>query len=268
VAISKTIPFMFGNLNWKDLEELKKKKLVLLLPIASTESHGPHAPVSTDSICALETCLRAAQKLQRIGYEAFVLPLVAYGVTEVARSFPGTISISPKTLSSLISEICIQLINHGMTKICIYSGHFEPAHIKAIYDAVEEVFEKTGVNLLFVDTLRKKYIARLPEVFKEPHHSGRAETSLVMAIDSSLINEERRRKLKNLPINLVDKLFTDHLDEFKAMGLVESYCGDPASASAEEGEEGFNIFSNFIVEGVEVMFQGKVIKTKRGLYGQ
>ena len=64
---------MYGNLNWKDIEELKQKEnFVLLLPIGSTESHGPHCPVATDTIIAVETCLRAAQKLHEKGYKAYV----------------------------------------------------------------------------------------------------------------------------------------------------------------------------------------------------
>jgi creatinine amidohydrolase len=268
MAISKTMPYMYGNLNWKDLEQLRERgRCVFLLPAGSTESHGPHGPVATDMICGLETCLRAAEKLHRKGYEAFVLPPLAYGVTECARNFVGTISISPKTVFSLIFEICCQLINHGLLKICIYSSHAEPAHIKAVYDAVDGVFEKTGIKPLFINIFRKKYMERLPEHLRELSHADDGETSMVMAVDPSLVNEERRKKLKELPINLVEKLFKERLDEFKAMGLVESYCGDPASASPEKGEEGFNILSDFIVEGVEEMFEGKV-DDNRGLYGR
>jgi creatinine amidohydrolase len=169
MSISKTIPYMYGNLNWKDLEELKEEgKLVVLLPIGSTESHGPHCPVATDAIIALETCLRAAQKLHDKGYKAYVLPTLPYGVTENAREFVGTISISPDTVKRLIAELCQQVSKHGINKICIFSGHAEPSHVKAIYDAIDETYDRTGVRPLFIDTLRRKYIERLPQVFQEP----------------------------------------------------------------------------------------------------
>jgi creatinine amidohydrolase len=89
-----------------------------------------------------------------------------------------------------------------------------------------------------------------------------------MAVDPSLVNEERRKKLKDLPIDLVERLFNEQLDEFKKMGLTESYCGNPAAASAENGEEGLDIFSNFVVEGVEDLFLGKLPDGKRGLFGK
>ena len=237
----------------------------MILPIGAIESHGPHGPVATDVICGLETCLRAAEKLHRKGYEAFVLPPLPYGVAEAARNFVGTISISPKTVFSLVFEICCQLINHGLVKICIYSSHAEPAHIKAIYDAVTLVLEKTGIRPLFINIFRKKYNERLPEHFRGQSHADESETSMVLAIDPSLVNEERRKKLKKVSISIVEKIFKERLDEFKAMGLVESYCGDPASAFPERGEENLDILSDFIVEDVEKMFQGN-IDGSRGLY--
>ena len=258
MAAYGTSPYMYANLNWKDLERLKEtERFVLLLPIGSTEPHGPHCPLATDTIISLETCLRAAQKLHTIGYEAFVLPPLSYAVTEVTRSFPVSISISPETDSAMIYEVCVSLINHGMPRICLFNSHFEPAHIRAIYDAVKKVLEKTGVNLLFIDIGRRKYRFRLTEAFQKGEtHADRYETSIVMAIAPSLVNEGRRKALKYISINLYDKKWAN-IAEFKAMGMPECYAGDPASASAEEGEETLAILSNFIVEDVEEIFQGE-----------
>lgn len=259
MAIFKTTPNMYSNLNWKDIEQLmNEERFVLLLPIGSIEAHGPHCPLSTDTIISLEACLRAVQKLHSKGFEAFVLPPLTYGVTEVARNFPGTISITEKTFAAMISEICIQLINHGMSKICLFNSHLEPRHIKTLYDAIKEVGVKTGVKVLFTDITQTKYSIRLTDAFQKAEtHADRYETSVVMTVDHLLVNEERRQKLEYLPINLDDKLLKEHLDSFEAMGMPEAYCGDPASASAEEGEEILNSLSSFIVEDIEDIFQAK-----------
>lgn len=133
--------YLFANLNWKDLAASQQKgNLVLLLPIGSTESHGPHAPLSTDALISSEVCLRSAR-------------------------------------------------------------------------------------------------VRLPSAFQRGEtHADRYETSAIMAIDPSLINEDRRKALPCLPISLVDKLFKEKLSDFLEFGMMESYCGDPASATTEEGE--------------------------------
>ena len=270
-SISKpAIPYMYANLNWKDLSKIKQKeKFVLLLPIGSTESHGPHCPIATDSIIALESCLRGAEELHKRGYDAYVLPPLAYTVAECARNFPGTISITEKTQTALIFELCSQLIKDGMTKICIVNNHGEPGNVRAIYNAMEEIYRTTGVKLLFPNRLRKKFAARMPESFRKGStHADQYETSLIMAIEKSLVNEDRRKELLDLPINLATKIFKENIHEFKEMGMDQCYCGDPASASIEEGQQTLKILTGIIVDSIEEMFQGIIPDIDRGLFGQ
>jgi len=270
MPIYRTLPYMYGNLNMKDLAELKKKdKFVLILPIGSIESHGPHCPLATDTMTSMEVSLRAAEKLHNVGYEAYVLPPLVYTSAHAARNFPGTISISTETSGAMIYEICIQLINRGMTKICICNNHGDPWNIKAIYNACEGVYEKTGVKLIYPDKTRKKYAARLPESYQKAEcHGDSYEVSMVMAIDPSLINEERRKRLPHVHVNLVEKMFKEKLDDFNLMGMNESYTGDPASATSTEGEQTLNTIADIIVESIEDRFKGKDGEFKRGLFAR
>jgi len=256
MALLKTLPRMFANLNWKDLAAHRDSgRLVLLLPLGSTESHGPHGPLSTDITISTEVCLRAAAALVERGHEAWVLPPVSYAVTECARAFPGSISLTPEVETGLIADICGSLVRKGMDRIALFNSHFEPAHLRCIYDAAKRVESETGVRVLFTDVTRKRYAERLTEAFQKGEtHADRYETSLVMAVDPGLVNEERRCKLPYLPVNLVDKLFKEGLDEFREFGMPEAYCGDPASASAGEGEDLFTRLVGFLVEDVETSF--------------
>ena len=270
MALFKTLPYMFGNLNWKDLADMEERqKVVLFLPVGSTEAHGPHAPLSTDATISMEVCLMAAEKLSRRNQRAFVLPPLAYAVTECASQFPGTISISPEVDSRLVSDICLSLVGGGFRKIGIFNSHFEPIHVQCIYEAVDRVKERSGVGVAFTDITRKKYSSRLVDVFQMGEsHADRYETSLLMAIDPSLINEERRKALPPLPVNLVEKLFKQGLSKFKEFGMPAAYCGDPASASAEEGRMILERLSDFVLEDVESLVSGKGTPIQRGLYGR
>ena len=261
--------YMFANLNWKDLDELKQnEKFILLFPIGSTESHGPHCPIGTDCIIAGSVSLLSAQRLNSMGYRAYVLPVLSYTVTECARNFPGTVSVSEETETALIANVCLNLISHGMTKICIVNNHGEPGNVRAIYNAAQKVVDQTGVHIIFPNKLRRKYAQRLPEAFKKGEtHADRYETSLIMAIEPDLVNNERREKLDYLPINLADKLFKENLDEFKAMGMDQCYCGDPASASAREGQETLKVLVDITVEEIETAFKGELKDEGRGLFG-
>jgi len=261
---------MFANVNWKDLADVEERqKVVLLLPIGSTEAHGPHAPLSTDATISREVCLMSAEKLARRNHRAFVLPPLSYAVTECASQFPGTISISPEVDTRLISDICLSLVGGGFKKICIFNSHFEPVHVQCIYEAIDRVKEASGVDIAFTDITRKKYSSRLVDVFQMGEsHADRYETSLVMAIDPSLINEERRKTLPRLPVNLVEKLFEQGLSKFKEFGMPAAYCGDPASASVEEGQMILERLSDFVLEDVEGLISGTGAQIQRGLYGR
>jgi creatinine amidohydrolase len=261
---------MLADLNWKDLAALiQHETFFVLLPVGSTESHGPHAPLATDALISTAVCQRAAERLQERSCEAYVLPPLCYTVTETAREFPGSISISPETDSTIISEICTSLIKQGMHRICIFNSHFEPSHIKAIYDAIERVQASMGGRVLFVDVTRKRYSSRLPDAYQRAEtHADLYETSLIMAVDPSLVNEERRKSLPCLPMNLADKLFKEGLNSFIAFGMTEAYCGDPASASAQEGERLLETLSNFVVEDIKEYLAGRAHAAGRGLYGR
>jgi creatinine amidohydrolase/Fe(II)-dependent formamide hydrolase-like protein len=69
-------------------------------------------------------------------------------------------------------------------------------------------------------------------------------------------------------MNLADKLFKERLDSFRAFGMAEAYCGDPASASAAEGETLLELLSDFVVEDVEEFVAGSTKSFERGLYGR
>jgi creatinine amidohydrolase len=270
MAILESLPYMFANLKWEDLADMKERqKVILLFPLGSTEAHGPHAPLSTDATISLEVCLMSAKKLEKKKYRAFVLPPLSYAVTECASQFPGTISISPEVDTRLISDICLSLVGGDFKKICIFNSHFEPTHVQCIYEAIDRVKEMSGVVVAFTDITRRKYASKLVDVFQMGEsHADRYETSLLMAIDPSLINEERRRALPRLSVNLVEKLFKQGLRKFREFGMPEAYCGDPASATAEEGEMILERLSEFVIEDAENLFKEKVAQIQRGLYGR
>ena len=86
----RTLPYMYDNLNMKDLAELKEKeKFILIFPLGSIESHGPHCPLATDTMTSMEISLRAAEKLHNMGYEAYVLPSLVYTIAHAARTHPA-----------------------------------------------------------------------------------------------------------------------------------------------------------------------------------
>src|SRR5262245_52222053 len=107
------------HLTWTDAKDRLAGGLILILPVGSTEAHGPHLPLSTDVIISEEMSHRAVRKLIAQGYDALVLPAVAYSVTDFSADFPGTISIRKATATALLTDICTSLYNQGARLVVI-----------------------------------------------------------------------------------------------------------------------------------------------------
>src|SRR5271168_2406217 len=93
--------------------------VIALVPIGSTEPHGPHLGLGTDVVISAAACLRAADLLERRGtMVGLIAPAVSYGVTECATGFSGAVSIPAAVLTSYLSAICDGWIASGVRHVC------------------------------------------------------------------------------------------------------------------------------------------------------
>jgi len=240
----------FQNQTWKEIGDALKRGAVMILPIGSTEAHGPHLPLGTDVIISEEMSRRAGDKLKERGIETFVLPAIAYSVTDFSGDFPGTISIRKETATALIQDICVSLSNQGARLVAIANSHLEPEHIASINDAIANVKSKTGCVVVFPDKRKRRWAERLTEEFRRGDcHAGSYETSLVMAARPELLREEIRKSLERVPISIAEKI-KQGATSFAEAGGTEAYFGDPRAASAEEGNASYEALSDMIVTAV------------------
>jgi creatinine amidohydrolase len=205
---------------------------VHLLPLGSTEPHGPHAPLATDTLISVGICRRAAERL-RGELDVLVLPPVPYGVTRYGADFPGAVSISEETLRSLVTEIC-----SGLERVVLVNSHLEP----------EQVWTLRDIGLPLLDVTRRANAERLTDEFRAgAGHAGRYETSLVLAERPELVDRERMRTLEAKMIDMPAAIRSGQTS-FVAMGMDQAYAGAPAEATAEEGEQTFAALADMLVE--------------------
>jgi creatinine amidohydrolase len=217
-------------LAYPDLEG--RERAVHLLPLGSTEPHGPHAPLATDTLISVGICRRAAERL-RGELDVLVLPPVPYGVTRYGAEFPGAVSIGEETLRSLVTEICA-----GLERVVLVNSHLEP----------EQVWTLRELGLPLLDVTRRANAARLTDEFRAGSgHAGRYETSLVLADHPELVDRERMRTLEAKMIDMPAAIRSGQTS-FVAMGMDEAYAGAPAEATAEEGERTFETLADMLVE--------------------
>jgi creatinine amidohydrolase len=210
------------------------KGVIALVPVGSTEPHGPHLGLATDVVISAAACLRAAELLDKRGTMIGVIaPAVSYGVTECATGFAGAVSIPAAVLTSYLAAVCDGLLASGIRHVCLVNNHLEPAHDAAVRAVLAGREKKVSVAC----PLTKKWARTLSAEFKSGQcHAGRYETSILMAAAPELVVEGLRTRLPAVPISLSEKLAAG-VTTFEAMGLQAAYAGDPAAASIEEGEQ-------------------------------
>ena len=218
----------FGDLAYPDVPA----DAVYLLPLGATEPHGPHAPLSTDTLISVGICTRAAERLEG-EIRVLVLPALPYGVTRYGAAFPGAVSIGEATLRSLVTEIAA-----SVGPLVLVNNHFEPEQV--------ETLRSTGVPLL--DLTRRRNAERLTDEFRSGScHAGRYETSLVLADRPELVHADRMQALEERHVDMPAAIRAGQTD-FVTMGMDEAYCGSPAESSAEEGRETFETLTEMLVE--------------------
>ena len=241
---------LFSNLTWNQAADALTVGAVMILPVGSTEAHGPHLPLESDVIISLEMSRRAADKLGEQGIAAFVLPPIAYSVTDFSSDFAGTISIRKETATALIRDICVSLYRQGARLVVIANSHLEPEHITSINDAIDQVRREAGRIVAFPDKRRRRWAATLTEEFRRGDcHAGSYETSLVMAARPELIREEVREALEPVPISIAEKI-REGARTFSEAGGDQAYFGDPRAATREEGEASYQALANMLVVAV------------------
>ncbi|HTU03083.1 MAG TPA: creatininase family protein, partial [Candidatus Sulfotelmatobacter sp.] len=171
--------FRAGDLTMDEFAAAMRAGRWLLLPFGTLEEHGPHLPLATDLLSAEHICLAVARQLGGL-----VAPGLPYGVCRTMRNLPGTVSLSPSTLTAIVHEIAAEYVRHGARRLALISGHAEEAHLSALRE-----------GLLPLASADPSLIAAVidPYAFLEPirceagllgqdGHAGSLETSAMLGI--------------------------------------------------------------------------------------
>ena len=105
---------------------------IAVIPVGSTEAHGPHLPLNTDSLIGEAVALRAAAALEQRGMVALQFPPIHYAVTDWAGSFSGSVSIPAVTAIDLVLATCKAARAMGFDEVVIFTAHLEPDHIASL----------------------------------------------------------------------------------------------------------------------------------------
>lgn len=118
--------YRYEHLTWPEINEAAEAGKVVLLPIGSTEQHGPHLPLDVDNFLATSVCLEAAKKSPR---ELLVMPNIPYGYNEHAQDFPGTIHVTYEHFIEYCLDVCKSVAYAGFDRIVLVDGHGSNEHL-------------------------------------------------------------------------------------------------------------------------------------------
>ena len=169
------------HMTWPEVEAALKRTDVAVIPVGSLEQHGPHLPIGTDTIQAVEICKNIAQKA-----DVLIAPIVLAGLSEHHMGFPGTITLSPATFEAVLFETALSLIHHGVRKVAIYNGHGgNSVSVAAVIQRINQETSATAVNLEKISISFRR--SPFPAVSYDPH-AGVDETSSMLFLAGTLVD--------------------------------------------------------------------------------
>jgi creatinine amidohydrolase len=107
-----------GEQTWPQVENYLQKDRRILIPIGSTEQHGPSGLIGTDYMTAEYLAAMAGSRTN-----VMVAPTICYGMAAHHMAFPGTATLSPQTLIQVIAEIVQSFAQHGFRHFLFVNGH-------------------------------------------------------------------------------------------------------------------------------------------------
>lgn len=219
-----------------EIQAMPKKNALLVLPIGAVEQHGPHMPVYTDTLLG-EAFMAAAFEHLPEGAPIWLLPPVAYGKSTEHAEYPGTITLSARTLMAVLEDIAASLARSGFRKLLLFNTHGGNADLLGMM--AREIRIATGMAVFRLDPGAVGY----SEAFTDDEekacgiHAGDVETSLVMAacpewVRAELAPREMPRFPRTAALSLKAKSFAWVTSDISRSGIA----GDATKATRERGE--------------------------------
>ncbi len=206
--------------SWTEIEAAAPK--TALVPIGSTEQHGPHAPVGTDTIIARAIADNADREWDG---KSVVLPALPVGVAPYHGRFPGTLSVSTETLRRYTREVVESLSDSSVETVVFVNAH--GGNGQTLSHLAREVTEADEIKL-------EVYCWEwMRAVGDHVGHAGELETSVLLHLCPDDIGELVAGNASTWAATVDGGSLHQFTDEFSENGAV----GDATGASAAQGKD-------------------------------
>ncbi len=205
---------------WKEIEEYLLRSRGIIIPIGSTEQHGPNGLIGTDSICP--TAIAGKASLEK---DILVGPTLTLGPAQFNLKFPGTISLRPSTLISVVEDYVLSLASQGFERFYFLNGH--GGNMVATRAAFQEIYTKYGMHATPSEVAMAQYVY--------PEHIKEVRNVEWKPVSSEYINSHKG---------------DDHFDavQHRSSHPDGKIGSDPSLAKPEEGQQLLEIATNEMLE--------------------
>ncbi len=238
-----------ADATWTDVRDADVD--VAVIPVGSTEQHGPHAPLSTDTLNAISVAEAAVEAYEGSDGDgatdrgaAVVTPPIPVGVAEEHRAFDGTMWVSPDTFRAYVREAAASLTAHGIDRVVLVNGH--GGNIEALAEVARRFSrdpDHDGYAVAFT------WFEAVGEHTSDMGHAGPLETALLRATHPDLVREDRLAEAREGAADrwgewVAGVNLAHDSEEFTANGVV----GDPTEGDVDRGRVLLDLASDALAE--------------------
>jgi creatinine amidohydrolase len=190
-------PLLLEEMTWPEAGDAAARGLPVVVPVGSTEQHGPHLPLNTDCLIPVGIAREVAKTLPLVIAPPIRFAAKSRPLSGGGESFPGTVSLSGHTLIDTLREVLSALARSGFTRLCLQNWHFENSGF--LWEAADlTARDHPEVRIVVLDRPLPEFTSeQLAELFPagfpgwNVEHAASMETSLMLALHPELVRRDR-----------------------------------------------------------------------------
>ena len=235
---------------WPDLEEYFETESLAVVPLGSTEQHGPALPEATDHLIAEGFAREATERA-----DVLCTPTINVGVSPHHRQFHGTMWVDAPVFRDYVESFSRNLTYHGIDRLIYVNAHGgNTEHLREVGRRLHDDDTAYAIEWIWNDSIPEV----VDELFEQPGpHGGPKETSMIQFLDSELVHDDRLEAARDggYPDVFEDSYLRNGARTFydAVENTPNGVLGDQTDASAEKGERLFEAATDQLVELIEWM---------------
>ena len=222
-----------------ELNERAAAGAVVLLPVASTEQHGPHLATGVDCFLCGAVCERAAEKAMAAGLPVVVAPVLWPGLAEHHMAMGGSFTLSLATYQALLLDLGRAIERAGFKRLVIVNGH--GGNMAALNAMSAELTRALALELRITTyfLLAEPAFAEILEDQSGVRHACEAETSMMMRLHPDLVDRGRLEGAHGPSASSTAGVLDSGFHRWRSFAEISpsGVVGDARRATAEKGEK-------------------------------